>query len=573
MEPRTTVQKMQQYGLPGFTRKGFLRLDFNENTAGLPAGFERLLSEIPLEELSKYPEYFELEKAIAEYACVENNQVLACNGSDSAIKIIFDCFVERGKKAIIPWPSFSMYEICAECAEAQIKKVLFGKGMIFPVEQILQEINCNAGIVVLCNPNNPSGTIILGKDIKKIVEKARLNNAIVLIDEANFEFYGKTSVPLLKEFENVVITRTFSKAFGLAGLRLGYLISTPENVLQMRKVSLPFEVNCIAEKIAQKALKEKEFMLEFVREVKKAKRFTENALKKMGIAFFPSKSNCLLANFGEKKEKILKCLKEKGILLRDRSGLETLNGCVRITIGTKEQMQRFIKELENILEKPLLAFDIDGVLIDVSNSYRRAIQETVEFFSWQKVSPEEIQAVKIEQKINNDWIATQKILKQKGFDVSFEKVVEKFQEVYLGKNSDGAILNEKFLMEKELLRRLAEKAELRILTGRPKAEAEFALQNFGVRDCFSKIVCLEDCNGKEKPDPFGLQLLAKEFNAKSAFYFGDTLADIECAKRAGFVAIGVLPPQDKSKTLEEKMLKEGAKIVLRDINEIEKVVK
>ncbi|HIH32966.1 MAG TPA: HAD-IA family hydrolase [Candidatus Diapherotrites archaeon] len=222
-------------------------------------------------------------------------------------------------------------------------------------------------------------------------------------------------------------------------------------------------------------------------------------------------------------------------------------------------------------QKPLLVFDIDGVLIDVSRSYRLAIQETVKFFSGKSISQEEIQKIKIEEKLNNDWVVSQKLLERLGFEIPLEKVIERFQSFYLGKSFDGLILNEKTLVERQVLETLAGKAELCILTGRPRTEAEFALERFGISGFFKKTICMEDCNGKEKPNPFGLKLLDKYFKTKKCFYFGDTLADIECARKAGFKAVGILPPQDKSKALKEKMLKEGAAIVLENINNLPSV--
>lgn len=573
MKPRKAIAGMDAYPIPGFSRKGFLRLDFSENTAGIPRELMKAFSEMNSEELSAYPEYFELEKRIAEYAGVALEQVLSCNGSDSAIKIVFDCFAEKGSKAIIPWPSFSMFEQCAKASEAKIERVLFEKNMEFPTESVMEKISNGTGIVVICNPNNPTGTMISLRDIKRIAEKSKKNNALVMVDEAYFEFSRESAVRLLEKFDNIVITRTLSKAFGLAGLRLGYLLSQKENISEMRKVAMPFEVNCVAAKIACIALRQNAYMLEFVREVSEARKITESALTKLGISFFPSRANFLLARFGEQNKLVLDTLKNRGILLRDRSGYEMLEGCSRITIGTKEQMLLLARTLEEILQKPLLVFDIDGVLIDVSSSYRLAIKKTVKFFSAKEISFGEIQEFKSESRLNNDWAVSRAILEKRGFVVPLEKVIEKFQEIYLGKNFDGAILNEGLLADKNLLKRLSENAELCILTGRPRAEAEFALQNFGVLNLFGRIVCLEDCRGTEKPEPFGLQQIAKEFAAKEMFYFGDTLSDIECAKRAGFTAIGVLPPQDKSDTLKEKMLKEGAKAVIRDINKILEVVK
>jgi HAD superfamily phosphatase len=217
---------------------------------------------------------------------------------------------------------------------------------------------------------------------------------------------------------------------------------------------------------------------------------------------------------------------------------------------------------------------MDGVLVDVSQSYRKAIQGTVEFFTEKRLSMERIQEYKNKLRINNDWKLSQKIIESLGKNVPLKAVVQKFQELYLGKSFDGLILNESWLFEKKLLKKLAEKNEICILTGRPKEEALFALRRFGVKGFFKTVISMDDLpKEKQKPDPFGLLQLRKKFGTTENYYFGDTLSDIACAKAAGFFGVGVLPPQDKSNGLSKKMLWEGAIAVLKDINEIEEAIK
>ncbi|MDO8628019.1 MAG: TIGR01548 family HAD-type hydrolase [Candidatus Diapherotrites archaeon] len=220
-----------------------------------------------------------------------------------------------------------------------------------------------------------------------------------------------------------------------------------------------------------------------------------------------------------------------------------------------------------------LLFDMDGVLVDVSRSYRQAINNTVEFFSGKEVFFEEIQKFKEKGGLNNDWKLTQAILISRGFDIDFKRIVEKFQEFYLGRNFDGLILNEEWLMPLDLLEQLAKKFKLGIFTGRPRNEALFALQKSGVLKFFSEIVCMDDIpEGKSKPNPFGLKLLLKKLNSRNGIYFGDTVDDMQSAFRAGIEGIGVIPPNCQSRNLKGLLLQNNASTVLENISALQEVV-
>jgi HAD superfamily phosphatase len=214
---------------------------------------------------------------------------------------------------------------------------------------------------------------------------------------------------------------------------------------------------------------------------------------------------------------------------------------------------------------------MDGVLVDVSRSYRVAVRETVRFFTGKRLSLERIQALKNEFRINNDWEFSAKIIESLGKKAELKRVVEKFQEKYLGKKFRGLIGNEKLLVKKSALLQLGKKFDLLVFTGRPREEALFALRRFGIEGAFSRVVAMEGIpRNRQKPDPFGLKKILGE--NRNAFYAGDTLQDIECAKRAGICAIGVLPPQDKSRGLRKRMRQAGADFVLGDANEIAGVI-
>ncbi|MEK6869746.1 MAG: histidinol-phosphate transaminase, partial [Nanoarchaeota archaeon] len=418
--PRKAVMGMNEYNPPTSGREDYLRLDFNENTIGCSPKVIQALKKIKQENLSVYPEYSGLRKALASYCNVDFDEIVPTNATDEAIKTIIETYIEKNKdEIIIPTPTFAMFKFYAQLNEAVIREVLYNDDLSFPTNKIISAINTNTKLIVIANPNSPTGTSIKNNGIIKIIKKAKKNNVMVMIDEAYYQFYGKTSIPLIKKYDNLIVTQTFSKAFGLAGLRLGYIISNKNNIRNIRKVLSPYSVNGVAVACAFAALKDQKYVKNYVREVNESKKMIYKLLDSLKIKYFKSDANFVLLSLGKNAGYFCKKLKEDGILVRDRSMDKLLGGCVRVTLGTREQTKKLIDAINKIVKetKPLLIFDIDGVLVDVSKSYRVAIKQTVEHFTGKEITLDEIQALKNRGGYNNDWDATEELIKEKGKNI------------------------------------------------------------------------------------------------------------------------------------------------------------
>ena len=219
-------------------------------------------------------------------------------------------------------------------------------------------------------------------------------------------------------------------------------------------------------------------------------------------------------------------------------------------------------------------FDMDGVLVDVTASYRKAIQDTVGFFTGKKALLKEIQSLKEKGGYNNDWDLTEAILSNRGKSVPKAQIIEKFQELYRGgKGKKGYIENEKWLLSIELLKQLKEKYALGIVTGRPKEEALFVLKKFGTSNLFDVIIAMEDYPAeKAKPDPYPINLALKKIPKAKAIYVGDSVDDILAAKRANIKPIGCIPPGVSADQLKDLLIKNGAEKVLYNINNINQAI-
>ncbi|MFC1616586.1 pyridoxal phosphate-dependent aminotransferase [Candidatus Margulisiibacteriota bacterium] len=342
---------MKAYAPPLGGRKDYdgLLLDFNERTIPLnPKVTEALVNYFQNEKPNIYPEYEDLTAKIAEYSKVFSDQVMLTNGSDPGIDLVFRCFTGVGDEVIIPTPSFAIFFQCAQVMNNKILTPEYNKNdLSFPTEKIIGLISPKTNLIVLCNPNNPTGTVIPQPEIKEILDKALENKAIVLVDEAYFEFLQQSAAKFINDYPNLIITRTFSKAFGLAALRIGYLISQKQNIDNMLKVRIPYDINMPAVIAASASLDNISDIENYIAEVMySAKPKLEDFFQKKGIKYVKSGANYIL--FQPPIKDLDKILEEKGFRVRIQNK-PLIDGFLRVTIGTAAQTQKFLDFLETLI--------------------------------------------------------------------------------------------------------------------------------------------------------------------------------------------------------------------------------
>jgi histidinol-phosphate aminotransferase len=347
MKPRHSVQKMRPYSPPSSGRADRIRLDFNENTVGAsPKVVERLKEVLSQPLLSVYPEYETTRPAIASFLKVQEDQLVLTNGTDEAIQVMVNTFVEPDEEVLIMAPSYAMYRFYAEVAGARVREIEYDhETLAFPVDRFVANINSQTKLVMLANPNNPTGTGISTLHVEKVL---RANpNCGVLMDEAYFEFCGKTALPFIQRYPNLFVSRTFSKAYGMAAMRMGCVVSAAENVAHMRKAQSPYSVNLLAAIAAVAALEDRAYVDNYVKEVLSSRDMLYSGLSDLGVRHWRSEGNFVLFHVGDKAPAICAGLRDKGVLVRDRS--YELAGCVRVTVGTKDQTRRFLQGMKELL--------------------------------------------------------------------------------------------------------------------------------------------------------------------------------------------------------------------------------
>ena len=346
LKPRAAVRKMAPYSPPTGERAGKLRLDFNENTVGCsPKVIECLRKYATADALSIYPEYTEAIASLAEFFGVDADEFTMTNGTDEAIQLLINTYVDDGDDVLLLKPSYAMYRFYAEVAGAAVREIEYrSEDLAFPLEELLGAIQPTTRAILIANPNNPTGTGIGIEGLRRVIEAAP--GAVILIDEAYFEFSGITVIGWIDRYPNLFVSRTFSKVYGMAAMRCGCLFSRAENVRWLRKAQSPYSVNMLAAIAARAAVHDREHVANYVTEVLAARERACQGLRKLGIKFYPSQANFILFHAGDRAIPIRDALRERGVLVRDRS--YEIQGCVRVTIGTRAQIERFLAELESL---------------------------------------------------------------------------------------------------------------------------------------------------------------------------------------------------------------------------------
>jgi len=347
IEPRAAVKRMAPYAPPSAGRAEKLRLDFNENTVGAsPRVVEAITRYLTADALTVYPEYAETKPALARFFGVEPDEFIMSNGTDEAIQVLVNTYVDDDGDAIILHPSYAMYKFYSEVAGARVREIGYREADLgFPMDELLAAIRPDTRTILISNPNNPTGTGIGLPEVERILRAAP--GAAVLIDEAYYEFSGVTSLGLIARHDNLFVSRTFSKVYGMAALRVGCLFSQRGNVAYMHKAQSPYSVNMLATVAARAAVEDTEYVAAYVREALAAREDCYAGLRRLGVEFYPSQANFVLFRAGARSVALRDALRERGVLVRDRS--YEIAGCVRVTIGTRAQVARFLAELETLL--------------------------------------------------------------------------------------------------------------------------------------------------------------------------------------------------------------------------------
>jgi histidinol-phosphate aminotransferase len=366
LRAREAVRTLKEYHPPLGNREG-LRLDFNENTSGCSPRVLQKLRSLDAETLARYPQREPGESLVAASLGIFREELLLTNGTDEAIHIICETYLGHDHEAIIVVPTFAMFEIYAAATGARVIAIPAGENFQFPTEEVIARITARTRLIAIANPNNPTGAFVPIADLRRLAKSAP--DAALLVDEAYFEFCGETIAPGWRDFPNLFVTRTFSKAYGMAGLRIGVLMGHTDEMQLLRRASSPYNLNAVALACLPEALADQEYVRGYVDDVIEGRArlqfeldcfscsapaqegtfsTTKDTKVHEGLQFWPSRANFVLMHLGENCGPFIRAMRSRGILVRDRSSDYGCMDCVRITVGLHEHNQQLLAALREV---------------------------------------------------------------------------------------------------------------------------------------------------------------------------------------------------------------------------------
>jgi len=566
IRPSGAVAGVEEYATPSHGAPIDLYLDKNEG-AYPPSDLADELARAGSGALRSYTTAASLEERIANSMGVESERVLVTAGGDDAIARALKSVLEPGREIVMPSPTFEMIEKYARLAGGEVVRVPWTSGS-YPVDDVIAKVNGRTAAIAVVTPNNPTGLTATADDLRRISEAAP--QALLLVDLAYVEFADADLTGLALTLPNAVVIRTLSKAWGLAGLRVGWAAGPARIISWMRAAGNPYAVSSASLMLAKARLSHSEGIDGYVSRVRREIGEISELIKKLGGDALPSQANFVLARFADAKW-VRDALAGLGIAVRIFPDRPELEGQVRITMpGDEGSFERLKSALESALAPQALLFDMDDTLADVSGSYRQAVVATAEAFGV-RVTYDDIVRAKAAGSANNDWELTRRLMRDRGVDASLEEVTEKFEAYYQGEgDNSGFKLTESLTMTEEELRELARRYPLGIVTGRPRNDAMEFLEREGIGDIFDVVVTMDD--GPLKPDPWPVRTALSKLGVTRAWMVGDTPDDMVAARGAGVVPIGVVAPGEDPEFVREMLTEAGAARVLTDLNEIEEVL-
>ncbi|WP_333655123.1 pyridoxal phosphate-dependent aminotransferase [Dissulfurispira sp.] len=347
MKHKAWVDAVQRVRAGIESRFDKVRLDKNERLTPFRDDFWRnVISGIRQEHVLAYPEVEPLYEKLGRFLGVSTEQVVITAGSDAAIKTAFDLFVKPGDEVVYLDPTFAMVDVYCGLFNATAVRIGYGTDLRTDMRLLLETVREQVSLIIVANPNSPTGTYIPNDELKTLLEAARRLSIPVLVDEAYYGFCPYTALDLLGEYENLIVTRTFSKTAGLAGLRIGYVVTSPDLAQLLYRFRPMYEVNSVAVHFASAMLDNWHVVDEYIRATDEGKKCLHGALNALSFRTIDTLTNFIHADFGVQREAILKGFDRDGILVRGSLSVKGFEGYTRISIGPISEMEKVVDSIK-----------------------------------------------------------------------------------------------------------------------------------------------------------------------------------------------------------------------------------
>ncbi|MCC7527366.1 MAG: aminotransferase class I/II-fold pyridoxal phosphate-dependent enzyme [Candidatus Melainabacteria bacterium] len=563
--PKRVVLELPYYDLPPGGRLDYARLDFCENTEGYAEAYPQGM---PADWASSYPEYPVLiEKLAATYGIAAENIILT-NGSDEGIMVVANTFIEPGEDtAIVSKPCFAVIPHSLKLAGANLVSVDVLPDLEFNIDAIEVALQKGAKVAFFATPENPTGAQLPAGVIEGWCKK--YPNTLIVIDEAYGEFSGTTVLPLIQKYKNLLILKTFSKAWAMAGMRLGCVFGQAQLIDYLRIVTPVFSVNNAAIWSALKLLDRSQDVKAYVSAVNTRKQRLVEALEERNFEVVNGAGNAVLLSMGILAGKFCDFCREEKVLVRNRSKQvfpsdesDPMWGRIRVSIGTDAEQELFLSALDKFQRSYGIIFDLDGTLVDTSASFDETVAQMVDKYSGVPLQADELRKLREEGGFNDDWVASIELLRRRGVTVSMSEFSPEATKLYLSL----APSTERLLMEVAALKKFAKRFPLFIVTGRTRPEYD-PVWGERLNSLFKRVYCLDDIAGLgAKPSPDYLSRNLKDFDLKYGVYVGNSVDDMRAALAAGIDRIAI-----NTSASDAALREAGAQLIIGNMSELEKV--
>lgn len=514
---------------------GILRLDSNECVGGEPLSASNGIRPGIIQ--SRYPDSGRIERVLARRECVEPDRIVATAGADDAIDRVCRACLEPGSSVLLAEPTFTMFRRFSEAQGAAVRSVPWLSGS-FPTSKFIDAAR-DRDLVALVSPNNPTGLSIPIESLMTL--RMEVPEPVLLVDLAYVEFGCEAGgsdlseiIDALRWMPKTVLVRTMSKAWGMAGLRVGWTESDSGLADRIRAAGGPYPIASSSIESACEVLGDPGSdadVADRVCIVGRNREAIRSTIEGSGLDAGGSVANFLLVSDPEddgRAEWLGDGLAGLDVVVR-RFEEDILQDRIRITIPVgRRENRRLERSVSTVLDPEAILFDLDGVLADVSGSYRLAITKTAMAFGV-RVTDKDIERIKAEGDANDDWVVTRRLLLERGVDIDMETIVERFQSLYLG---DGPRLGlrerERSFVDADRLAGAVRGRAAGVVTGRPAAEAEWFLRRSGLDGMIDVVIAREDA--PLKPDPRGIVKAMESLGVRDAWFLGDTVDDVSAAR-------------------------------------------
>jgi histidinol-phosphate aminotransferase len=487
--------------------------------------------------VSRYPDTSGVRARLAAIHGLDPSRILVTAGGDDALSRCFPALINEGGRAVTTYPTFEMISRYAEQSGVDLVEVPWWTGS-FPVGEIIAAAD-RADTAFIVSPNNPTGAALTGTDLKRVAAEFRY----VVLDAAYVEFADEDLTPTALGMDNVVVIRTLSKAYGLAGLRVGYLLGPPELVTRIAAYGSPYPVAALSAAVAESRLSWPASETgRFVETIRSQRSRLADTLARLDTRPVSSQANFVLTECDD-AEWVMTAARSLGVAFRrfaDRPGMEQM---VRVTVpGDAADFDRLVSTLESALAPQAIVFDLDGVLADVSRSQTVAIIETAKSFGVE-ITPADVELGKAGGNANDDWGLTRDLCAARGVGIPLDVLTERYEGLYQGRGASPGLKElERPLVDVDTWRRWGRDRPLAVVTGRPRPDAEEFLERFDLMSGIAVLITRDEA--PLKPDPAPVRLALETLGVTAAWMLGDTPDDVVAARGAGVVPIGVIAPGD-----------------------------